>query len=158
MKTVVIKEIEVPSPSYAKVLDLTALKVKGCLGCWNCWWTAPGRCVHKDLDDFYYNYLSADKAVFLVKLQRGFISGNLKTLLDRMIPHFLPYCVFENGGTKHSRRYEKYPDIEFYYAGEFENDDYQQIFYDYIYKVFDQFYSKNITIKPISAFVESEVC
>lgn len=156
MKTFVITEEEEFRLPNANQLDLTTTKVKNCLGCWSCWWTTPGRCVHKDLDGFYRDYLAADKAVFLAKLHRGFVSANLKSLLDRMIPLFLPYCVFKDGGTWHAPRYEKYPDIVFYYAGEFENDETRQIFYDYIQKVFAQFHSKNILIQPISALTESE--
>lgn len=156
MKTVVIKEFGEFNIPDMTVLDLSTTPVKDCLGCWTCWWKTPGRCVHKDLDSFYHEYLAADKAVFFAKLSREFVSGNLKTLLDRMIPHFLPYCIFSDGGTMHSPRYEKYPDIEFYYEGEFESEEGRSIFYDYINKVFKQFYSKNISIKPISDFNFSE--
>lgn len=156
MGTVVIKEFGEFSLPDAPVLDLSSTEIKACLGCWTCWWTSPGKCVHKDLDGFYHDYLSADKAVFFAKLHRGFVSGNLKTLLDRMIPHFLPYCVFADGGTMHSPRYEKYPDIEFYYEGEFENEEARSIFYDYINKVFKQFYSRKVSIAPVSNYGSSE--
>lgn len=157
MKTVVIKEFGDFFIPNSSVLDLSTTSVKDCLGCWNCWWTTPGRCVHKELDTFYRNYLTADKAIFFIKLSRGFISGRLKTLLDRMIPLFLPYCVFTNGGTMHAPRYEKYPDIELYYEGDFESEEDRGIFCDYINKVFEQFYSKNISINSISHYISSEV-
>jgi len=52
----------------------------------------------------------------------------------------------------HVPRYDKYPDIEFYYDGKFSTASSQQIFVDYINRVFYQFYSKNITVKPIGEF------
>jgi hypothetical protein len=84
----------------------------------------------------------------------GFVSGNLKTLFDRMIPLYLPYTTHETGESMHVPRYDKYPDIEFYYDGEFDNDTSRQIFVDYINRVFYQFYSKNITVKPIEEFIK----
>lgn len=155
MKTVLIKEIEGFCGQDTKVLDLTVTPVKNCLGCWSCWWTTPGKCVHKDLDSFYRDYLAADKAVFLARLHRGFVSGNMKTLFDRLIPHFLPYCLFTEAGTMHAPRYERYPDVEFYYEGEFENEEFRRLFHDYIHKVFAQFYSKNIVIRPLSQLAET---
>lgn len=156
MKTLIVNEIEGFPIAAEPSFDLCTTTVKDCLGCWSCWWTTPGRCVHKDLDDFYKKYLAADQVLFFAKLNRGFVSGNMKTLFDRMIPHFLPYCVFENGGTRHSPRYKKYPNIAFYYDGEFEEEEDRVLFTAYIQKVFDQFYSPRIHIAPLSSYVASE--
>lgn len=60
MKRVVIQEwsdFDIPS-QYT--LDLGATRVKDCRGCWSCWLKTPGRCVYKDLDEFYKAYLDAD--------------------------------------------------------------------------------------------------
>ena len=152
MKTVLISECSDYNIPHTALLDLSTIKVKGCTGCWTCWWKTPGKCIQHDLDDFYRSYLNSDKAIFIAKLENGFISGNMKSLFDRMIPHFLPYCAFANGGTMHMPRYKKYPDIEFYYDYQFENQDVYNIFFDYINKVFTQFYSKNILIKNVSDF------
>lgn len=156
MKTIYVNELECFPIAAEPNLNLYSTTVKDCLGCWSCWWTTPGWCVHKDLDDFYKAYLAADKVLFFAKLNRGFVSGKMKTLLDRMIPHFLPYCVFKDGGTWHSPRYKKYPSIVFYYDGEFEDEEDRVLFTDYIQKVFDQFYSPQIQIAPLSSYVASE--
>jgi hypothetical protein len=153
MKTVVIKECESKGIQNAFTLDLTERNVKGCIGCWTCWWATPGRCVHKDLDEFYHEYITADKAVYFSKVSKGFISSSLKTIFDRMLPLYLPYISYDTGESMHVKRYEKYPDIEFYYDGEFEDEDSRKIFVDYVNRVFYQFHSKNISIKPISQFV-----
>lgn len=152
MKTVVIKEFgEYPIESIYE-LDLTNVTIKDCIGCWNCWMKTPGRCVHKDLNTFYAKYLEADKVIIFSKVTKGFISGNLKSLFDRMIPLFLPYIDVSTGESRHVPRYEKYPDIELYYECNFLTKDGKQIFEDYIYRTFDQFASKNITIKPIEKY------
>lgn len=89
MKTIVIKEcggFEIPC-EYE--LNLSESTIKNCTGCWSCWLKTPGRCIYKDLDAFYRAYLDADRVIIFSKLSQGFVSGNLKTLFDRMIPLFL---------------------------------------------------------------------
>ena len=123
MKTVVIKEYdEVLLPS-GWVLDLGKKDIKDCCGCWTCWWKTPGKCAFKELDEFYHEYVTSDKAVFFAKVKNGFVSGNMKTLFDRMIPLFLSYTSVSTGESMHVMRYDKYPDIEFYYDGDFATEE-----------------------------------
>lgn len=157
MKTVVIREwgeFEIPS-QY--ILDLTKITVKDCIGCWSCWLKTPGRCIHKDLDQFYKEYLDADKVIIFSKVSQGFVSGNLKTLFDRMIPLFLPYITYKTGESMHIPRYEKYPEIEVYYQDDFASIEDKEIYEDYIYRTFYQFHSKCEIVKPITQFSLEEV-
>lgn len=157
MKTVVINECNKELISEDILLDISQKEVKECCGCWTCWWGTPGKCVFKDLDDFYRGYINADKAIFFAKVSNGFVSGNLKSLFDRMIPLFLPYTSISTGESMHLTRYDKYPDIEFYYEGEFSSQEGRQVYEDYVNRVFYQFHSKHILIKPISEYMNKEV-
>ncbi len=65
---------------------------------------------------------------------------------------YLPYTDYATGESMHVPRYEKYPDVEFYYKGKFENDTSRKIFEDYVNRVFYQFHSKEIFVKPVSEF------
>jgi len=154
MKTVVISELGNYGVEAIHKLDLTKNQIKDCLGCWSCWLKTPGRCINKDLDEFYTKYLEADKVIIYSKITKGFVSGNLKSLFDRMIPLFLPYVEVSTGESRHIPRYERYPDIELYYEGNFVTKDGRQIFEDYIYRTFDQFASKNITVKALEEYRE----
>lgn len=156
MRTVIINECSIKTPDVFS-LDLTQKVVKDCIGCWSCWWKTPGRCTYQDLDEFYHHYVTADQAIYFSKVTKGFISGNLKTLFDRMIPLYLPYTTHTTGESMHVPRYEKYPDIVFYYDGTFETDNRRQIYVDYINRVFYQFYSKIIVVKPIEEFSAEEI-
>ncbi len=150
MSTVMIKECtEVPFSDVFTV-DLSQTEVNHCIGCWTCWWRTPGKCIYKDLEFFYRAYVNADQAVFYAKLHEGFVSSKMKALFDRMIPLFLPYTSFSNGGTYHTPRYPKYPNVIFYYDYDFEDEEDYRIFHDYIYKVFNQFHAKEISILNIS--------
>ncbi|WP_304942572.1 NAD(P)H-dependent oxidoreductase [Vallitalea guaymasensis] len=157
MKTVIIREFGDFDIDDAYTFDLTQVAINDCIGCWTCWWKTPGRCVHKDLDEFYSKYLNADKVIIFSKVTKGFVSGNLKTLFDRMIPHYLPYTTYSTGETMHVPRYEKYPDIQVFYQGDFAINEGREIYEDYIRRTFYQFYSKNISVKPIEEYSLKEV-
>ena len=154
MKTVVIREFGNCEIESIYELDITKNVIKDCCGCWSCWWKTPGRCINKDLDEFYTKYLEADKVVIFSKVTKGFVSGNLKSLFDRIIPLFIPYVEVSTGESRHVPRYEKYPAIEFYYEGNFVTKDGKQIFEDYIYRTFDMFESKKVTVKSSSAMLK----
>ena len=154
MKTVVIREFGNCEIESIYELDITKNVIKDCCGCWSCWWKTPGRCINKDLDEFYTKYLEADKVVIFSKVTKGFVSGNLKSLFDRIIPLFIPYVEVSTGESRHVPRYEKYPAIEFYYEGDFVTKDGKQIFEDYIYRTFDMFESKKVTVKSSSAMLK----
>lgn len=154
MKTVVVKEFGDYNIKSIYELDLSKIEIKDCCGCWTCWWKTPGRCISKDLDMFYSKYLEADRVIIFSKVVKGFVSGNLKTLFDRMIPLFLPYVEYSTGESRHVPRYEKYPDIEFYYEGNFVNLEGRKILEEYICRTFDQFASKNVVVKGIEEWRE----
>lgn len=154
MKIVIISETGEFGLSSDFQLDLSQTTVKDCLGCWSCWVKTPGRCVHKDLDAFYKAYLRADKVIFFLKLSKGFVSGNLKSLFDRMIPLYLPFISYETGESMHLPRYEKYPDIEVYYEGTFPDAEEQAVFEDYMRRTFYQFRCELKILKPADKFLK----
>jgi len=152
MKNVYITEIAGYPDKEAEgyVLDLSETSLRDCLGCWNCWLKTPGRCVHHDLDDFYRAFIGADRAVFYIKASMGFVSGNLKTLLDRMIPHYLPYIRYTTGESMHAPRYAAYPRVEAYYTGEFISVEERQVLEDYLSRVFCQFQARSAVVRPLA--------
>ena len=146
MKTVIVRENGDAAPEGAFVLDLNDTPVRDCTGCWSCWQKTPGRCAHHDLDEFYRAFLAADKVIFYTKASNGFVSGRLKTLFDRMIPHYLPYTSYKTGESMHVPRYAHYPDVEVYYEGDFISAEEQALYEEYIERVFYQFHIKS-TVK-----------
>lgn len=151
MKIVVIQEFNLYEVPCQYMLDLTKILVKDCIGCWSCWLKTPGRCIHKDLDEFYKEYLGADKVIIFSKVSQGFVSGNLKSLFDRMIPLFLPYITYKTGESMHIPRYEKYPEVEFYYEGDFKSSEDRKTYEEYIHRTFYHFNCK-CEVRPITQF------
>jgi multimeric flavodoxin WrbA len=112
MKTVVIRELGNCEIESIYELDISKNVIKDCCGCWSCWWKTPGRCINKDLDEFYTKYLEADKVVIFSKVTKGFVSGNLKSLFDRIIPLFIPYVETSTGESRHVPRCQLHPTLE----------------------------------------------
>lgn len=148
MKQIYIYEGDGPAGDWSYQFHLEPGRIWPCTGCWSCWWKTPGRCIYRDLNDFYHNYVNADRAVFYAEPKRDFVSGTLKTLFDRMIPLFLPYIDYKTGESMHVPRYERYPAIEFRYKDNFDGDQERRIFESYIHRVFYQFHSESITVFP----------
>ena len=146
MKTFFVKEFDTPVPEGAAVLDLTQKTVKQCLGCWSCWWTTPGRCVHKDLDEFYRQYLAADQVCFYCSVSEGFVSSNMKALIDRMIVLVLPYISWDKGESCHEPRYSKYPSVDVIYSGEFLPGE-EEAFIAYWNRTLEMMFAENVNIK-----------
>lgn len=152
MKTVIITEgIDIPVGGNC-IFDLKQMAVKTCCGCLACWLKTPGRCISKELDSFYHHYIMADYAIYFAKVKKGFVSSELKTFFERMLPLYLPYISVKTDECMHVPRYNHYPDIEFYYEGEFETDREREVFENYIKRTFYQFYSKLIVVKPLEAY------
>lgn len=157
MSNIIISEFNQEIIESGKEYDLRKLKIQDCTGCWSCWWKTPGWCIFEDLNQYYRDYVQADKAYFFIEGKMGFASGHLKTLFDRMIPLFLPYIDYSAGESMHVPRYDSYPDIYVYYKGRFNNHKEREIFEEYIHRVFYQFHSNTISIKPFEAVEKTEV-
>ena len=93
--------------------------------------------------------MKADKVIIFSKVTKRFVSGDLKSLFDRMIPLFMPDITHKHGESMHLARYIKYPEVEVYYQGAFDNLDDRKIYEDYIHRTFSQFYSKCDVVKPL---------
>lgn len=148
MRTVIVSERE-DTPAAEKgtfILDLSSREVRDCTGCWSCWQRTPGRCASHDLDDFYRAFMQADKVIFYIGVSCDFVSGKLKTLFDRMIPHFLPYTTYKTGESMHVTRYDHYPEIGVYYKGDFSSREARILYEEYLGRVFYHFHIPKVLI------------
>lgn len=126
-----------------KVVRLGEQIITPCIGCWNCWLKTPGRCVMKDImTEFYPDYVNSDTVILLMNTAQGFLSQQAKAFFDRTIPHYHPYIELIDGECHHVARYERYPDMVFYYDNEGLTNREEQIIEDYLYRTAYQFKSK----------------
>jgi len=126
-----------------KVVKLGDEPITECIGCWNCWLKTPGRCVRKDqMTEFYADYVNSDTVILLMNTAQGFINHQAKAFFDRTIPHYYPYIEMVNGECHHVARYERYPDMVFYYDNEGLTNQEEQVIEDYLYRTAYHFKSK----------------
>ena len=154
MKTFIIKEYNAPTLEGATAFDLSQTELKHCLGCWSCWWTTPGKCVYRDLDEFYREYLAADKVYIYCNVSQGFVTSNMKAMIDRMIVFVLPYISWDKGESCHEPRYDKYPSsVKVIYNGEFIPGE-EDAFIAYWKRTLDMMFVKEISVKRYEAMKE----
>jgi multimeric flavodoxin WrbA len=126
-----------------KVVRLGDEPITACIGCWNCWLKNPGRCVMKDqMAEFYPDYVNCDTVILLMDTAQGFINHQAKAFLDRTIPHYNPYIEIVDAECHHVARYERYPDMVFYYDPVNLTDQEEQVVEDYLYRTAYHFKSK----------------
>lgn len=95
-----------------RCVHLAQVELRHCSGCWSCWTRTPGRCAQRDdVPTILEGYLRADLVVFATPLRLGFVSALTKTLLDRLVPLFLPHIVLHEGECVHAGRYARYPRV-----------------------------------------------
>lgn len=142
-----IEQVKAIVGQEARVVDFSNQEIRHCIGCWNCWVKTPGTCAMTDVvSQHYTDYVNADKVVLLMDTQQGFIDQKAKVFIDRLIPHYHPYIELVDGECHHKARYNKYPDLYYYYdetgllAGESE------VIEDYLYRMAYHFQSKGYRI------------
>jgi multimeric flavodoxin WrbA len=98
----------------AELVYVADLKVKPCLGCFNCWLKTPGRCVHKDdmapgsEARVLEKVVGSDVLVLGTPLYVDGMTGTMKMMLDRFIPLALPFFDDVDGRTRHPGRYGRH--------------------------------------------------
>ena len=128
-------------PLRCKVLD--ASMIKACIGCWTCWLKTPGKCVYEDaMTQIYADYVNSDKVIMLMDTTQGFINHSAKAFIDRTIPHYHPYIKIVDGECHHKTRYDRYPELHFYYDDQDLNQEEVQVIEDYLYRTAYHFESK----------------
>jgi len=156
MEAFAVREYDAPVPEGTLVFDLTGKEIRHCTGCWSCWWTTPGRCVHKDLDEFYCCFLAADTVYIYCNVSQGFVTSNMKAVIDRMIPFVLPYVSWPEHESLHDPRYSKQPSIEVIYRGEFLPGE-EDAFIAYWMRTMGMLYAPGIIIRKDETVREGAV-
>lgn len=88
---------------------VTDLNINGCSGCFACWWSTPGKCVHRDdMDWMLEEILDSDIQVWAGPVYHDNIIHYLQKLRERTLPLALPeFLVKEDGESTHPGRYKR---------------------------------------------------
>lgn len=87
--------------------------IKPCIGCFTCYATTPGVCVHADdMASLVERIRRADMMVLATPLYLDSLTGLAKVFIDRLVVFLDPHFVWENGRVRHSLRW-KFPEKTF---------------------------------------------
>ena len=86
-------------------VDLSALRIANCVGCFGCWTKTPGRCVIRDDAVWVYPQIAAaEKVLYISRVQYGSYGIVMKTMLERAIPVQQAFIRVLDGETHHVQR------------------------------------------------------
>ncbi|MCI5130008.1 MAG: flavodoxin family protein [Candidatus Electrothrix sp. EH2] len=89
-----------------KQFRLRHIEIKHCIGCFNCWVKTPGKCIYNDGGaDVLQDILKCDILVLFTPVVFGGYSSELKKIIDRFLPFWLPFFQKIHGETHHPFRY-----------------------------------------------------
>lgn len=81
------------------------LKVNPCQGDYGCWLKTPGKCIHRDdMEPLIPKLARADVWVFATPVYFDGISGEMKIVIERMLPLVEPFFELREGHCRHPRR------------------------------------------------------
>ena len=88
-----------------KFIDLSALNITNCVGCYGCWTKTPGRCVIRDDAVRVYPVIAAsERVLYLSRIRYGGYDTVMKTMLERSIPVQQAFIRLLDGETHHLQR------------------------------------------------------
>jgi len=94
------------------------MNIKGCIGCNRCWIVTPGLCAIKDdYEKLLIKILQSKQVIFITDLKLGFVSYQLKNIIDRLLPLATMNLRFKNGQMRHCLRYKKHYNWGLIYKG-----------------------------------------
>ena len=94
------------------ILNTKTLNLSYCRGCFDCWTKTPGLCTQKDdMPKILQVMMDSDVVVYISDVKVGFISSELKKVLDKALPLIHPYYDILEGEVHHKARYDSYPEI-----------------------------------------------
>lgn len=95
------------NPPVIEKLDISRMDIRSCLGCFSCWKNTPGVCcIDDDMKIVLQKLLWADITIWSFPLYYFGLPGKLKTVIDRQLPHMLPFMVAETESGGHPSRYD----------------------------------------------------
>ena len=90
-----------------ETLNVGALDIRPCRGCFFCWSKTPGKCcIHDDMQGVIEKFLWADVVIWSFPLYYFGLPGPLKNLIDRQLPMSLPFMSTETESGGHPPRYD----------------------------------------------------
>ncbi len=92
-------------PDHIRYIDLSALQIANCVGCFGCWTKTPGKCVIRDDAPKVYPLIAkSDEVLYISRIRYGSYDTPMKTMLERAIPVQQAYIRLHHGEAHHVQR------------------------------------------------------
>ncbi len=103
-----LKGAEAAGADVENVL-LAGKSIKACLGCYSCWTTTPGVCVHDDdMKGLLEKFVSSDIVLFATPVYVDNVTGLMKIFMDRLITVGDPHMEKDgHGECRHVKNHDK---------------------------------------------------
>lgn len=86
-------------------IDLSALNIANCVGCFGCWTKTPGKCVIRDdAAKVYPAIAKSDTLLYISRIKYGGYDTVMKKMLERAIPVQQAFIRLVDGETHHVQR------------------------------------------------------
>lgn len=91
-----------------ETVALREKRVEPCLGCYACWTTTPGTCVHRDdmAEELLPKWREADLVVYATPLYNYAMTATMKAFIERTLPAAEPFFEFAEGRMYHPVRHD----------------------------------------------------
>lgn len=98
-------DVRLPQGDESALVDLSALKITNCVGCFGCWTKTPGKCVLRDDATRVYPLIAqAENLIYVSRVVYGGYDTLMKTMLERAIPIQQAFIRLVNGESHHFQR------------------------------------------------------
>jgi putative sterol carrier protein/putative NADPH-quinone reductase len=94
--------------AQTEVVYLKEKRIEHCMGCFTCWTSTPGVCIHEDdMAALLEKIRDVDVLVFATPLYVFTVSGLMKDFMDRMLPLAQPFILKRGQHFVHPTRYPR---------------------------------------------------
>lgn len=89
----------------AEIVDLSSMKIAGCVGCFGCWTKTPGKCVVRDDAVKVYPLIAkSDEVIYVSRVKYGGYDTVMKTMMERTLPIMQAFITLVEDETHHAQR------------------------------------------------------
>ena len=101
-----------------QVLDLAAMHIEPCRGCYVCMLKTPGRCcIRDDTPELIRAWVQSDIIILIVDTALNFVDAKGKNVIDRLFLLANINLCYRDGEILHIPRYKRSPQLTLLYTG-----------------------------------------
>lgn len=138
-----------------EVIHTENMKITHCIGCNACWLKTPGICAIKDDYEILLKaFIRYDDILFISGTSLGFVTPQMKNIIDRILPLVTMFTCFKDGQIRHVGRYNTSYRFGLIYDGEADKE-YMNL---WMHRVAINMAGTSLGAYPLSDMEEVSIC